>query len=266
MKAYIINTGELHVDANLLHAHTVIATKSNPLPLLEWRTIPTYAVLIDSPISGWVLYDTGCAPDAPLTWPQQSQETCFWTPVEGATMVEQLTLLGLTPGDISHVILSHFHMDHTGNIGLFAETATCWVAAAEADFAFKNVMRSTDASTHGPYLKKDVLAPFADLRYVENDEEILPGIHAVLLPGHTPGCLGIVFTCQRKTIMCVGDALDTRHSYEGAMTGSVWSTLDWRNSLQKVKRIEHELNVDEIWFGHDAEQFEAFPKLPSVCA
>lgn len=266
MKAYIINTGELHVDANLLHLHSVRVTKSNPQAALEWRTIPSYAVLLDTSESGWVLYDTGCAPDAPETWPAPCQEACYWTPVPGATMVEQLALLGLEPKDISHVILSHLHMDHTGNIGLFAETAECWVAKAEADFAFSQVLQSTDPAAHGSYLKRDVLAPYAHLHYVEEDGEILPGIRAFLLPGHTPGCMGITFLGEKKTVMLVGDALDTRHSYEGAAPGAVWSTLDWRKSLQKVKRIEKELCVDEIWFAHDTEQFQGFKKLPESCA
>lgn len=266
MKAYIINTGELHVDANLLHLHSVRATKSNPHPEIEWCTIPSYAVLLSTPESGWVLYDTGCAPDAPDTWPTPSQEVCYWTPVEGATMIEQLALLGLKPEDISHVILSHFHLDHTGNIGLFAETAECWVARAEADFAFAQVMQSTDPFTHGSYLKRDVLASYKKLHYVEHDGEILPGIEAVLLPGHTPGCMGIVFDGEDARIMLVGDALDTRHSYEGAAPGAVWSTLDWRESLEKVKRIERERGVDEIWFGHDMEQFRSFAPLPNASA
>lgn len=266
MKAYIINTGELHVDANLLHALSVQATKSNPHPEAVWHTIPTYSVLLDNPECGWILYDTGCASNASETWPQSCQETCYWTPVEGATMEEQLELLGLKPKDINHVILSHFHLDHTGNIGLFAETAECWIAKAEADFAFGKVMQSIDPATHGPYLKQDVLAPFSRLHYVERDEEILPGIQAILLPGHTPGCMGIVFSGEDKTVMLVGDALDTHHSYEGVMSGSVWSTLDWRASLEKIKRIEKDLDVDEIWFGHEMDQFRAFKKPPERCA
>ena len=266
MKAYIINTGELHVDANLLHMHSVRATRSNPHPEIEWRIIPSYAVLLDTPESGWVLYDTGCAPNAPDMWPAPSQEVCYWTPVEGATMTEQLALLELEPADISHVILSHFHLDHTGNIGLFAKTAECWVARAEADFAFAQVMQSTDPFTHGSYLKCDVLAPYKKLHFVERDSEILPGIEAFLLPGHTPGCMGIVFDGEEKRIMLVGDALDTRRSYEGAAPGAVWSTLDWRKSLEKIKRIERERGVDEIWFGHDMEQFDSFALPPDACA
>ena len=266
MKAYIVNTGELHVDANLLHALSVQATRDNPSPQAEWRTIPTYAVLIDHPDAGWILYDTGCSPDADETWPAACSNACYWTPVEGATMVEQLSLLGLVPADIAHVVLSHLHMDHTGNIGLFAETAVCWVSRAEANHAFSLVMQSTDPARHGSYLKRDVMAPYRDLRYVEDDGEILPGVFAFLLPGHTPGCMGVVFRGEEKTVMLVGDALDTRRSYEGATPGSVWSTLDWRASLAKVKRLERELGVDEIWYGHDADQFRAFKKIPDACA
>ena len=77
---------------------------------------------------------------------------------------------------------------------------------------------------------------------------------------------GSCFEGGKKISMLVGDALDTRLSYEGATPGSVWSTLDWRKSLEKGKRIERELGVDEIWFGHDMAQFEGFRKLPQSSA
>lgn len=262
MRAYIINTGELHNDINTSFALATHALRSNPNPPAEWYTDPTYAVLIDHPTEGWILFDTGSAPDSNETWPEHCSDSCYWTPVEGATMKEQLALIGLTSRDIKHVIMSHMHMDHIGNIREFAETADCWVSRPEAEFAFTKVMSSSDPEKHGFYCKEDVLAPYKELHYIEEDEEIFPGVKAVILPGHTPGTMGVIAELDDRKVMIVSDALNAKRSYDGWEPGTVWSTLDWRKSLDKIKRLEKSESIDEIWFGHDYEQFQQMKKIP----
>jgi N-acyl homoserine lactone hydrolase len=50
-------------------------------------------------------------------------------------LTHQLAVLGLTPKDISKVILSHAHFDHTGNSNLFAKSSFI-VQSAELDAMF----------------------------------------------------------------------------------------------------------------------------------
>lgn len=261
MKAYIINTGELHNDINGSFAGTVSATRSDPNPDTVWYASPSYCVLIDHPTVGWILYDIGTDPHYNEILPRSITEVCYHVPLPGATMTEQLALLGLAPADIRYVIISHMHMDHIGNIHLFADTADFFVARAEAEHAFTTVMSSTDPKMHGCYVRKDVLAPVKKLHYIEEDCTLFPGIDAVLLPGHTPGTLGLILHFKTRNVLVVSDALNGRRSYNGQLPGTIWDTVSWRKSLKKIKKLEAEHNA-EVWFGHDSAQFNSFKKIP----
>lgn len=66
-----------------------------------------------------------------------------------------------------------------------------------------------------------------------------PGTTAVLLPGHTLGCTGVIFESERKTVEFVGNALDTRLNYEGTTPSPAWSTLDWHHHRRGPRQRPH---------------------------
>lgn len=47
----------------------------------------------------------------------------------------QLATVGLSPGDVEHVVISHLHRDHAGGLGFFSH-ATVYVNHRELDCAF----------------------------------------------------------------------------------------------------------------------------------
>lgn len=261
MKVYIVNTGQLKNDINLTYAHAVQATRSNPNPAAEWLTVPTYAVLIDHPTAGWVMYDIGSHVDSNEIWPAATVDGCYYEAVPGATMTEQLDLLGLVPADIKHIIMSHMHMDHIGNMQMFKDTADFYVTRAEAANAFLTVCSSPDRSTHGFYNKPDVLAEVKSLTYIDEDCELFSGIDAIILPGHTPGTMGLVLHLEQGTVILTSDALNGRPNYEGRLPGVIADSVSFYKSLEKIKKFETKYNA-EIWFAHDIEQFKTFKAIP----
>ena len=87
--------------------------------------MPTHAVLVDTP-EGKLLWDTSC----PRNWEQRWAPTGLqdFFPYEKVSDDEhldsRLKQLGLAPGDIDYVVLSHLHFDHAGNVKLFKELRT----------------------------------------------------------------------------------------------------------------------------------------------
>lgn len=261
MKVYVIGCGRLNNDINLSYNNYNIGTKEKPQVETVWYQGPSYCVLIEHPTAGYILYDIGSDPRSGELWPDCITETCYYTPVEGETLTEGLAKLGLEPKDIKHVIISHMHMDHIGNIQMFKDTAEFWVTKAEAAFAFTTVMQSTDPAAHGFYNRPDVLAELRTVHYVEEDEELFEGIHAFILPGHTPGVMGILIEMEDKNIILTSDALNAQINYDGRLPGVIADPVSFYKSLKKIKKIEKEYDA-MVWYGHDIAQFLSLKKIP----
>jgi glyoxylase-like metal-dependent hydrolase (beta-lactamase superfamily II) len=131
----------------------------------------------------------------------------------GATTGRQQKSLkeaGIKPEDIDAVVFSHGHIDHIGGVvgddgkNLFPN-AQFYIA--ESDFNYW-----TDYDKAGPKLKdfvdhaKKNLSPVRDrLVFYKDDQEFLPGIHALAAPGHTVGHTIFVISSEGKSIAYTAD-------------------------------------------------------------
>lgn len=258
MKAWILKSSACKSDINTSFAFATKATRDNPNPESVWHVSPNYAVLIEHPDAGYIMYDMGTPSDPENIWDASICNGCCYIPIEGETIEEQLQLLGLVPADINYVVISHMHMDHIGTIQAFKDTAVFYVSRAEAEYAFTTVMATTDRSKHGFYNRTDVLADMKELRYVEEDGEIFEGVEAILLPGHTAGTMGLILHMENKNLFIVSDAVVHRKNYEGWKPGTVYDTVNWEKSLNKIKKLEKKYNA-QILFGHSEEGLKTIP-------
>ena len=113
----------------------------------------------------------------------------------GGRVVGALAALGLAPGDIGTVFLTHLHGDHIG--GLFAEGyggARICLGAAEAAYW------ATQDHPAAGLLAREAgrITPMAE------GDELMPGVRLWGLPGHTPGQMGLVIDGQ---VAVLGDTL-----------------------------------------------------------
>lgn len=87
---------------------------------------------------GWFLWDTGIA-DAVAAMPNglapADPKAVTWR--RPKTLAAQLEQLGLKPGDVKMMAVSHTHPDHTGNVELFPQ-AMLYVQKAEYDWPGAN--------------------------------------------------------------------------------------------------------------------------------
>jgi glyoxylase-like metal-dependent hydrolase (beta-lactamase superfamily II) len=106
-------------------------------------------------------------------------------------MVQTLIASGIDPKDVDALVMTHAHIDHCGGI-IGADGKPNFPNAqyfiSEADFNFW-----TNPETAGglkPFLEQATrnLLPVKDrITWVKDGQEILPGVHAMLAPGHTVG-------------------------------------------------------------------------------
>lgn len=118
---------------------------------------------------------------------------------------KQLKAHGVAPGDVTDVVLTHAHYDHSVNFVLF-DRSTVWIGAEELDWA--------SAQPPGfnplPELYVDALATETRVRRVASGQEFLPGITAIAAPGHTPGSLIFHLTANETPVIFTGDAAKNR--------------------------------------------------------
>ena len=107
-------------------------------------------------------------------------------------LIDQLAARELAPKDVSDVLLTHSHYDHSVNWTLFKD-ANIVIGRAELEWSVKEPWGETPV----PELYVRELARWPTLCAVEDGDEVFPGLTAHATPGHTPGSLDLCARCRR---------------------------------------------------------------------
>lgn len=137
---------------------------------------------------------------------------------------ETLKSLGLSYGDVEHLILTHKHGDHIGSIGeVMAEASSATVYAGEAD------LDSISAEDIVPLL---------------GGEEIF-GLRTVATPGHTLGHMAVLD--ETTGLLVAGDAVFTEGG--GVVEGPEQFFSDIPQSRQSIRDLAA-LSFNTLLVGH----------------
>lgn len=263
LRAYLLNLGSMESDSDsAAYWGATAATCAEPNMPHRMLETPSYAVLIDHPEAGWLLYDTGMGD--PAAWPQHILDVVRTHKPPEATMEHQLSLLGLKPSDIRAVILSHMHMDHIGNDYLFADTAEFFAARDEVGYAAQCVLCSQDPADRGFFIREDVLLARRRLTCLDRDEELFPGVETVLLPGHTPGVMGLLLHLEGGPILFPSDAAAFRKNLEYRQPAGVYDSIRYAQSIRKIHDIRKKYGA-RVFCSHDGEQIHGEMRFAPYC-
>lgn len=117
---------------------------------------------------------------------------------------------GFAPGDIDTVLLTHLHVDHVG--GMVADGARVFdnaqVHVNATELQFWQTTKAPQGMEAFFDIARAAVAPY-DGRIVtfEGDAEIMTGVQAVALPGHTPGHSGFQFQSEGEALLIWGDVI-----------------------------------------------------------
>lgn len=132
-------------------------------------------------------------------------------------MTQSLARAGFKPADVDAVVLTHAHPDHHGGL-IAGPTAAAFTKArffaskVEHDFwcgpapdLSRAVMpkETLDQMIKSANAAFEAMKPRLDL--IGDKDQIAPGIHAVMLGGHTPGHLGIHLGSGNAELLYVSD-------------------------------------------------------------
>ena len=142
---------------------------------------------------------------------------------------EGLAALGMEPGDVTHVLLSHLHFDHCGQNAVFRH-APHFVQGTEL----------SRAQRESPELYDWFDFMNARFELLDGDTELLPGLSVITTPGHTSGHQSVVVTASDgSSDVLIGDAAYTPRVYQELPAelpdGQAADRGSWEQSLTRIK-------------------------------
>lgn len=132
---------------------------------------------------------------------------------------EALDAIGLAPEDITHVIFTHGHPDHLWGVlddfddPLFYE-AQHYMGGQELAYwsdpaTIDRISADRQAFAAGASRRLGMLDGMVEV--FDDGDAVLPGITAVMTPGHTPGHMSFAIETEAGPVMVIGDAVVNDH-------------------------------------------------------
>lgn len=241
--------GNMHADRDLL-------LTGHPAGLLSrdgrhknkvWCEVPSFTYLIEHP-DGRLLFDAAISRHWEDEWLPHYKDLAPYDEVTEEQMFEQaLKRAGYGPEDIDYVFLSHLHCDHAGNARLFKSAHSTLLVGEKEFTAAAN--READGEF---FLRADYDIPGARFTLLPGDTEILKGVTAVSLPGHTAGTMALMVDTENcGTLILASDACYFKESYDDEVGSMVSADLvEWKRSMRKLKMLARSRNATVVP-GHD---------------
>lgn len=259
-RACVLDLGRLECDLGWQVAMPNPSRLGEPNPPRIRVVLPVIAVLVESS-NRLVLFDTGCHPDAMSgRWPPAWAGYFAYSTTPLQALPEQIRLAGHGVRDVTDVVLSHLHMDHAGNVGLF-DHARIWVHRREIEFALAECLTSPDYV--GPYVTEDWLLPRLDWRFVHGPAAVTHEVVLLPMAGHTPGTLCMEVETESRTLIFPSDAMYSSENLgpPARQSGMVYDSVGFRETVDRLIFMR-DRRPSLVIFPHDPEQFQSLSTAP----
>lgn len=201
------------------------------------------------------LVDTGFAPGAARRRRRDFE----------ATPADALPGLGVDPGRVKTVVVTHAHWDHIGNLHQFP-AAEIVIARAEYDFWTGPYGQRTQFAAHAEADEIETLRAARKqgrITFVTDNHALAPGVNLIEVGGHTPGELVVTVTTRAGTAVLTSDAM---HHYEEVELDRPYSILADLPGMYRAYDLLRDLaDQPRTWLvaGHDADVRQRFAPHPS---
>jgi N-acyl homoserine lactone hydrolase len=206
---------------------------------------------------GTVMFDTGGIGDE--HFPADGSPAKDGVQTATRKLVPQMVAAGYKPSDVTYLVMSHYHADHTGNANLFAG-ATWIVQKAEHDvmFAEKPLPIMQPATYSALKTAKTTILHDEDLDVFGDGTVVIKST-----PGHTPGHQVMLVKLTRfGPVILSGDLY---HYPEEIATGKT-PDFEFNPAQSATSRADVQAWAKQqkatLWIEHDKATHASLPKSP----
>lgn len=172
----------------------------------------------------------------------------------------------IAPEDIDRVIITHAHPGHVG--GAVDETgqliygnALYYLWKGEWDFWTAEAAMSKAPERHVILARENLEAICDQLHLVDYEAEIVPGIHAIQAPGHTPGHMAVSVSSDGEKLLHIADIVLHPLHLEYPTWTSTCDILPAAAAASKRRIFDRAADQNALVFAH---HFPPFPNLGHV--
>lgn len=156
--------------------------------------------------------------------------------------------MGLSPEDITMVINTHLHFDHTG----FNNSFTGARFLAQTDEI--RYSAQPDRFQRGAYIKDNIKD--IDFWALDGECEVAPGVTVIPTPGHTPGHQSVIIELEDEVLIYTGDVSPLRFNLEkDIIVGILHDPVAAQRSLSTICALSDWFpgKLKRYIFSHDME-------------
>lgn len=197
-----------------------------------------------------VVVDVGCTAEVAT----RRGRTYLRSPVEG------LAALGIDCASVRHVVLTHLHYDHAGNLQQFPvatfvlqdQEMAFWTGRYAGRHAFRAIIEPEDIV----YLVSENFN--GRVRFIDGSGEVVPGVTVHRVGGHSRGLQVVRVNTDRGYIVLASDAT---HYYANIEEDRPFSIVTDLSQMHEAFDLVRSLtdSPEAIIPGHDPLVMERFP-------
>lgn len=164
----------------------------------------------------------------------------MWDDKDAELIIKSLEELNLNPSNIKYIFITHGHGDHYGGAKYLSNKYNAKIIMSKTDTIFMN---ESNTGANGPRSPKCNV----DIEITTEDKLNLCGkdIHIVNTPGHTPGCLSLIFEVskgkERYNIGLWGGTAFPREKE---------ALKEYDDSIDSFLKAVEEMNIEGILTAH----------------
>lgn len=191
--------------------------------------------------------------------------------------VKMLGELSVKPEEITDIVVTHAHFDHMGSVGQYPN-ANLFIQKSELLAWYEFIALPKRFGYMTAIIDPDNLRTALEasiehrVTLVDGDKDnILPGIHARLGPGHTPGHQFIIVETGRGKLVISGDCVYSRRQILGLENDGVYAPLnnatgDVWDQLKTIDKLNDAIggNQKQLVLIHDPDRWEGLPVVTEI--